>query len=173
MMDKTAIAEKKVQLSQMEIKNYFEMLNKYIGANGIDATLTYAALKTLKSLEKDYNEILQGIYNPDNDPKFAEYKQKVNENVVKFADRDEQGELILDKNKNPVITEQIVEYQNEIKKLQEEYAETLKLVNGANDFNRNYLSQAREVTIWTWRRMEEVPDEIPGVFMLYMFKNEI
>ena len=99
-------------------------------------------------------------------------KQKVNELIVKFADRDEQGEIKLEANKNPTITEQIVEYQNELKKLQEEYAETLKLVGGANDFNRNYLSQPREVTIYTWEHIEQVPDEIPGVFMLYMFRNE-
>ena len=171
-MHKNNIVEKKVQFTQFEIKQYFEILNKYIGGNGINGELTYAALKTIKALEKDYQEISQGIYNPDTDPKFAEYKQKVNELVVKFADRDEQGEIKFDANKNPTITEQIVEYQNELKKLQEEYAETLKLVGGANDFNRNYLSQPREVTIYTWEHIEQVPDEIPGVFMLYMFRNE-
>lgn len=171
-MYKNNIVEKKVQLTQFEIKQYFEMLNKYIGGNGLNAELTYAALKTIKSLEKDYQEILQGMYNPDTDPKFAEYKQKANELVVKYADRDEQGEIKLDANKNPTITEQIVEYQNDMKKLQEQFAETLKLVGGANEFNRNYLNQAREVTIYTWAHIEQVPDEIPGVFMLYMFKSE-
>jgi hypothetical protein len=171
-MVKNKIVEKKVQLTQLEIKQYFEILNKYISGNGLNAELTYAALKTIKSLEKDYQAIAAGMYNPDADPKFAEYKQKANELVVKYADRDEQGELKLDANKNPTITEQIVEYQNEMKKLQEQFAETLKLVSGANEFNRNYLNQAREVTIYTWAHIEQVPDEIPGVFMLYMFKNE-
>jgi hypothetical protein len=171
-MVKSSIVAKKVQMSQLEVKQYFEMLNKYISGNGINASLTYAALKTIKSLEKDYNEIMAGLYNPDTDPKFAEYKQRVDELVMKYADRDEQGELKLDSNKRPVITEQIVEYQNDIKKLQEEFVETLKLVNGANDFNRNFLNQGKEVTIYTWRIIEEVPDEIPGVFMLYMFKEE-
>lgn len=172
-MRKSLIKEKKVQMSQLEIKQYFEMLNKYISGNGINADLTYAALKTIKALEPVYNEIANGLYNPDTDPKFAEYKQKVNELVIKYADRDEQGEIKLDANKQPTITEQIVEYQNDVKKLQEEFVETLKLVNGANDFNRNYLNQAREATIYTWDNIEEVPDEIPGVFMLYMFKEEI
>ena len=171
-MVKNKIVEKKVQLTQLEIKQYFEILNKYISGNGLNAELTYAALKTIKSLEKDYQAIAAGMYNPDADPKFAEYKQKANELVVKYADRDEQGELKLDANKNPTITEQIVAYQNEMNKLQERFAETLKLVSGANEFNRNYLNQAREVTIYTWRLIDEVPDEIPGVFMLYMFKNE-
>lgn len=171
-MIKNNIVEKKVQLTQLEIKQYFEILNKYISGNGIDAELTYAALKTIKSLEKVYQDIAAGMYNPDTDPKFAEYKQKANELVVKYADRDEQGEIKLDANKNPTITEQIVEYQNDMKKLQEQFAETLKLVGGANEFNRNYLNQAREVTIYTWQHIEQVPDEIPGVFMLYMFKNE-
>jgi hypothetical protein len=171
-MVKSSIVAKKVQMSQLEVKQYFEMLNKYISGNCINASLTYAALKTIKSLEKDYNEIMAGLYNPDTDPKFAEYKQRVDESVMKYADRDEQGELKLDSNKRPVITEQIVEYQNDIKKLQEEFVETLKLVNGANDFNRNFLNQGKEVTIYTWRIIEDVPDEIPGVFMLYMFKEE-
>lgn len=171
-MYKNNILEKKVQMTQAEIKQYYEMLNKYISGNGINAEFTYAALKTIKSLNNDYQEILKGMYNPDTDPKFTEYKQKVNDIIIKYADRDEQGEIILDKNKNPVIKEQIVEYQNDFKKLQEEYAETLKLVNGANEFNNNFLAQAREVTIYTWQHIEQVPDEIPGVFMLYMFKSE-
>lgn len=171
-MHKNNIVEKKVQLTQLEVKQYFEMLNKYINGNGLNAELTYAALKTIKSLEKDYQAIAAGMYNPDTDPKFAEYKQKVNDLVIKFADRDEQGEVKLDANRNPIITEQIVEYQKEIKTLQEQFAETLKLVGGANEFNRNYLNQAREVTIYTWQHIEQVPDEIPGVFMLYMFKSE-
>ena len=120
-MHKNNIVENKVQLTQLEIKQYFEILNKYISGNGIDAELTYAALKTIKSLEKDYQDIAAGMYNPDTDPKFAE---------------------------------------------------TLKLVSGANEFNRNYLNQSREVTIYTWQHIEQVPDEIPGVFMLYMFKSE-
>lgn len=172
MMNKSSIIEKKVQLSQLEIKNYFEMLNKYITVNGVNAELTYAALKTLKALEPVYKEILQGIYNPDNDPKVQEYKQEVNSLIVKHADRTEQGDIVFDANKNPVIKEQIVEYQNGIKELNEKYAETLKLVNGANEFNQNFLNQAKEVTIYSWHRIEEVPDEIPGVFLLYMFKSE-
>lgn len=171
-MIKSSIVEKKVQMSQLEVKQYFEMLNKYISGNGINGELTYAAIKTIKTLEKDYNEIMAGLYNPDADPKFAEYKQKVDELVMKYADRDEQGELILDANKRPTITEQIVEYQNDVKKLQEEFVDTLNLVNGSNDFNRNFLNQPREVKIWTWSNIEQVPDEIPGVFMLYMFKEE-
>lgn len=171
-MNKSSIIEKKVQLSQLEIKQYFEMLNKYVSEKGISAELTYAAIKTIKSLNEPYQEIINGIYNPDTDPKFTEYKQKVNDAIVKFADRNEQGELKLDANKQPIITEQIVEYQNEFKKLQEEYADTLKLVNGAGEFNKNFLSQAKEVSIYTWHRIEDVPEEIPGVFMHFMFRED-
>ena len=60
-MIKNNIVEKKVQLTQLEIKQYFEILNKYISGNGIDAELTYAALKTIKSLEKDYQDIAAGM----------------------------------------------------------------------------------------------------------------
>ena len=171
-MNKTAIVEKNIQLTQLEFKSYFETLNKYINVNGINSELTYAAVKTIKALENDYQEVIKGIYNPDNDPKFQEYKQEAQKILISKADRDEQGNIKVDANKTPIVTEQIVEYQNEMKTLQEQFAETLKLVSGANDFNRNYLNQAREVTIYTWRLIDEVPDEIPGVFMLYMFKSE-
>ena len=48
-MIKSSIVEKKVQMSQLEVKQYFEMLNKYISGNGIDAGLTYAAIKTIST----------------------------------------------------------------------------------------------------------------------------
>ena len=110
-MNKTAIVEKNIQLTQLEFKSYFETLNKYINVNGINSELTYAAVKTIKALENEYQDVLKGIYNPDNDPKFQEYKQEAQKILISKADRDEQGNIKVDANKTPIVTEQIVEYQ--------------------------------------------------------------
>ena len=45
-MIKSSIVEKKVQMSQLEVKQYFEMLNKYISGNGINGELSvYRSLR--------------------------------------------------------------------------------------------------------------------------------
>lgn len=171
-MNKTAIVEKNIQLTQLEFKSYFETLNKYINVNGINSELTYAAVKTIKALENEYQDVLKGIYNPDNDSKFQEYKQEAQKILISKADRDEQGNIKVDANKTPIVTEQIVEYQNEMKELQEKFADVLQKVNGANEYNFNYLNQPRDLKIYTWKSIEEVPNEIPGVIMYYMFREE-
>ena len=171
-MNKNNIVVKKINLSQLEIKQYFEMLNKYINSNGVGAELTYAAIKTIKSLESVYQEIQKAIYNPDQDPKVAEYKQEVGTLIQKFADRDEQGNIKFDANKNPIITEQIVEYQNAVAEVNKKFEETLTKVNGAGEYNQKVLANTRDVEIYTFSTITLVPEEIPGVFMYYMFREE-
>ena len=115
-MNKSNIIEKEIILTRIELKRYFELLDKYIDNEGVDAELTYIAIKTLKLLEPEYKNAISGIYNPDNDIKYQQYKQDLNQLAFKYADRDEQGEILL-KNNQPIITEQIIEYQNELNKL--------------------------------------------------------
>ena len=117
-MNKSNIIEKEIILTRIELKRYFELLDKYIDNEGVDAELTYIAIKTLKLLEPEYKNAISGIYNPDNDIKYQQYKQDLNQLAFKYADRDEQGEILL-KNNQPIITEQIIEYQNELNKLNE------------------------------------------------------
>lgn len=171
-MNKNNIVVKKITLTQLEIKQYFEMLNKYINANGVGAELTYAAIKTIKSLEGVYQEIQKAIYNPEQDPKVGEYKQEIGALIQKFADRDEQGNVKFDANKNPIITEQIVEYQNAVAEVNKKFEETLTKVNGAGEYNQKVLANTRDVEIYTFSTIALVPEEIPGVFMYYMFREE-
>lgn len=170
-MNKSNIIEKEIILTRIELKQYFELLDKYIDNEGVDAELTYIAIKTLKLLESEYKNAIGGIYNPDNDIKYQQYKQDLNQLAFKYADRDEQGEVLL-KNNQPIITEQIIEYQNELNKLNENNKELLDIVNNCNKNNFNFLNQQQKFKIYAWKSIELVSDKIPGLIMYYMFREE-
>lgn len=171
-MDRTNIIEKEVTLTRLELKQYFEILNNYINGDGLDAALTYIALKTIKNLESAYKRINCGIYNPENDIRYKEYNQKFDQLSFKYADRDEQGEVLLNSNKQPIITEQIIEFQNELKKLNDDNKELLNLVDNSKENNFKFLNQQEIFKIYSWNSIDLVPDKIPGVIMYFMFKEE-
>ena len=171
-MNKSNIIEKEIILTRIELKQYFELLDKYIDNEGVDAELTYIAIKTLKLLEPEYKNAISGIYNPDNDIKYQQYKQELNQLAFKYADRDEQGEVLLNNNNQPIITEQIIEYQNELNALKNNNKEVLDLVENCNKNNFNFLNQQLKFKIYAWKSIELVSDKIPGLIMYYMFREE-
>lgn len=171
-MDRTNIIEKEVILTRLELKQYFEILNNYINGESIDAELTYIAIKTIKNLEPLYQKIVNGIYNPDNDLNYKKYKENFDKLMFKYADRDEQGEILLDNNKQPIITEQIIEFQNDLNQLDKENKELLDLVNNANENNFNFLNQTEQIKIYAWKTIDLVSNKIPGIIMFFMFKEE-
>lgn len=171
-MNKSNIIEKEIILTRIELKQYFELLDKYIDNEGVDAELTYIAIKTLKLLEPEYKNAINSIYNPDNDIKYQQYKQDLNQLAFKYADRDEQGEVLLNNNNQPIITEQIIEYKNELNKLNNNNKEVLELVENCNKNNFNFLNQQLKFKIYAWKSIELVSDKIPGLIMYYMFREE-
>lgn len=171
-MNKSNIIEKEILLTRIEFKQYFETFDKYINNENSNAELTYIALKTLNKFKPEYYKIISGIYNPDKDIKFQEYKRQVNQLAIKYADRDEQGEILLNDNKEPIITEQIIEFQNELKQLIDSNKELLEQVNSANENNFKFLNELVKFNIYAWKTIEMVPDKIPGIIMYFMFKEE-
>lgn len=171
-MNKSNIIEKEILLTRIEFKQYFEAFDKYINNENSNAELNYIALKTLNKFKPEYDKIISGIYNPDKDIKFQEYKRQVNQLAIKYADRDEQGEILLNDNKEPIITEQIIEFQNELKQLIDSNKELLEQVNSANENNFKFLNELIKFNIYAWKTIEMVPDKIPGIIMYFMFKEE-
>lgn len=171
-MNKSNIIEKEILLTRIEFKQYFEEFDKYINNENSNAELTYIALKTLNKFKQEYNKIISGIYNSDKDIKFQEYKRQINQLAIKYADRDEQGEILLNDNKEPIITEQIIEFQNELKQLIDNNKELLEQVNSANENNFKFLNELEKFNIYAWKTIEMVPDKIPGIIMYFMFKEE-
>ncbi len=80
--------------------------------------------KNVEILSGDYNNIVNTIYDERRDAKFAEFMSKTDELIVKYADRDEQGNPIAENNSYK-ITEQIAEFKQEREALEKEYADVL------------------------------------------------
>ena len=78
----------------------------------------------------------------------------------------------MDNNKRPVITEQIVEFQNELNSLSNENKELIDLVNCSNQNNFNFLNRTETVKIYSWKSIDFVPNKIPAVIMYFMFNEE-
>ena len=165
------VTEKTVTYKYYEIKQFFEVLNKFITTDGVGRDMSYAALKTINILEPVYKEIVEGIYKPENDPKVKEYQDGIKKLAFQYADRDEQGKTKVDPNGNPIVTEQIVEFQNAVQKYNEENKAVIDMANGANKFNQEYLSNSKEVKIFTLNSIEQCPDKLPPVLMYYFFKD--
>lgn len=81
--------------------------------------------KNAETLAQEYANIVNTIYDENRDAKFQEFTKKSNELIVKYADRDEQGNPIVENN-NYKITEQIAEFKQENETLYKEYEEVLK-----------------------------------------------
>lgn len=81
--------------------------------------------KNAETLAQEYANIVNTIYDENRDAKFQEFTKKSNELIVKYADRDEQGNPIVENN-NYKITEQIAEFKQESEALGKEYEEVLK-----------------------------------------------
>lgn len=112
-----------------EIQILYEFLSKVIYSNGQGFTLYhhilfmenyYAIYHAMIELEKK----IRAEFGIDNE-KMAEYKNKKDKLVYKFMDRDEQGNPVYQENK-PVINDNIVEFNDAITKLDEEYASYIK-----------------------------------------------
>lgn len=84
---------------------------------GKNAEFSYLIYKNAESLANEYANIVKSIYNENNDSKYKEYLQKSQELLLKYADRDEQGNPITAENGNIKITEQIAEYKLEMDEL--------------------------------------------------------
>lgn len=81
--------------------------------------------KNAETLAQEYANIVNTIYDENRDAKFQEFTKKSSELIVKYADRDEQGNPIVENN-NYKITEQVAEFKQESEALGKEYEEVLK-----------------------------------------------
>jgi hypothetical protein len=124
------------------------------------------------SLNDKYNEIVSKIYNSNNDPAVQEYNRKTADLVMKFADKNENGSIKFDQNKNPIITEQREAFDEELKKLQEENKELIDKVNKAPEENNKWMNEDCEISVWVPDvDFEKNPEyQIPPVLVHYLLR---
>lgn len=150
--------EKEMELR--EIKQLFEYCYIHLKTEGLNSKTALMIFKNKKALETPYEQISQNIYLKENDPEFQKFIEKNNRIVLKYVDRNEQGEPIFDENKEPAITEMIVEYQKEMDQLLKDNEELLKTAEEKTNANGKFLSQKVPVTIFTLD-IDEISDKVP------------
>ncbi len=117
--------QKSITLKRGQVKGIYEYFASQLQQEGKNAAFSYFVYKNAEYLASEYANIVKVAYNENADEKFQEFRQKGTEIVTKYADRDEQGNIKFDEKGQPIITEQIAEFQAEDKKLVEEYKDVL------------------------------------------------
>ena len=71
------LKSKQVKMKNFEVKNLFEFLNKVAAERGVSKDVTECVIKNLTELEKTYNDVMSGLFNPETDPNVNKYKQEI------------------------------------------------------------------------------------------------
>lgn len=152
--------EQEIEVTLFEIKNLYEFFFTIYRQPGFTFEWSKITIKNIKYLETPYNQISQGVYNEENDPKFFEFKDKYEKLVRKFADRDDQGNIVME-DEEPRITEMIVEFNKEKEELEKEYKEMLNKLENKNSLNKKFLDQKVKIKIIVPDNETDYPPQVP------------
>jgi len=166
------IYEKDIEVALFEIKALFEYSHKNLEATNLPAKWGLVIYNNVLLLGTPYAQIAQGTYDEQNDPKYHEYCQKMKSIIMKYVDRDEQGNPVFDENKQPVITDMNVEFQNETEKLDREYAELNDKIMHKDEKNYDFLKQKVKVKICACD-LEDIPDGVPPKIVGIITKPQV
>lgn len=157
---------KQVKMKNFEIKNLFEFLNKVAAERGVSKDVTECVIKNLTELEKTYNDVMGGLFNPETDPNVNKYKQEIQQLQLQFADKNEKGEVITVNGKIQ-LTQKFAEYEKAIKELNGKYSNVLQMINNAPAYNNKYMNNELEVTL---NVLDSYPDETHPLLVYYLTK---
>lgn len=160
--------EKEIEVTLLEIKNLYEYFYGAYNRPGLSVDWSLLVAKNIKYLETPYKQISKGVYNEENDPKFYEFKDKYEKLVRKYADRDEQGNMIME-NEEPRVTELIVEFNKEKDKLEQNYKNLLDKLNNKNTINNKFLQQKVKIKLNVLKK-DNIPALVPP-FVVDMMLN--
>lgn len=153
------MVEKEIEVSLGDIKLLYEYFVDQYKKDGITVTYSKFICKNLQMLVTPYQQISDGIYDENRDPKYHEYGGKFNALVKKYVDRDEQGNPVIVDNE-PRITEMIVEFQKEQTELDNEYKDLIEKLDKKNEMNGKFLSQRVKIKIYKLDE-NEMPNVVP------------
>lgn len=151
--------ETEIEVTLLDIKNLYEYFYTAYRQPGLTYSWSLITCKNVKYLETPYNQISKGVYNEENDPKFYEFRTKYEKIVKQFADRDDQGTIIMENNQ-PKITELMVEFQKAKTELEKEYKDLLDKLNNKNTINDKFLNQKVKIKIMIPNN-DDYPDAVP------------
>lgn len=160
-LNKTCI-EKVTKLSYNDFKILYDYFSQAIKKEGYTKDFSLLCIDNFIALSKMAMEVQKNIdehFKPNE--KVSEYNTKLNELIAKYADRTEEGKIIYDEKKRPVINEQFVEFDEEQKKLVEEYKDELKKYEEIQRGGNKFLAETFvDVTLTKFNDDKDYPDAI-------------
>lgn len=110
-----------ITLKNGQIKAIYEYFAKLLNEDGKNAAFSYMLYKNVEILNERYADIIAKMYDEKTDVEFQNFRNKGSELVTKYADRNEQGEILLDTRGQPIIREMLAEFNTDREKLTEEF----------------------------------------------------
>jgi adenylate kinase family enzyme len=160
-LNKVAV-EKMTKISFNDFKILFDYFAQAIKKEGYTKDFSLLCVDNFVALSNKAQEVQQKInehFKPSE--KMVEFNNKMNEIIAKYADRTEEGKVILDDKKRPVITEQIVEYSEEEKKLMETYKDEIEKYNETQRTGNEFLANTfTDITLTLFNDAAAYPDTI-------------
>lgn len=165
--------EKITKLSFNDYKILFDYFSQAVKKEGYTKDFSLLCIDNFIALSKVAEEVQNKInahFKPDD--RVTDYNVKLNEMIARYADRTEEGKIILDEKKQPVITEQYVEFQEERKKLTEEYKDALDKYNEIQKNGNKFLAESFiDVTLTKFNNDECYPDAIVPIVYAILAAN--
>ena len=87
-----------MKITKRELKNYeiLQLFNEFVknlNTEGLNPKYSLMLYKNIEALTIPYNNIIRSVYNEANDTEYQKYQHDLNDTIVKYADRDEQGNV--------------------------------------------------------------------------------
>lgn len=136
-----------VTISNFQLKQLFEEFNKKITEPGESAKYSWFMYKNCEILAKPYSELMQALFDERREPDFPAFYQEQQDLIQKYADRDEQSNILRDSNNAPIIKENIVEFNQENEKLLTKYSALYEKIKNKDKVNFEILNKPVTVSL--------------------------
>ena len=155
---------REVTLSNFQLKQLFEEFNKRLNVPGDSAKYSWLIYKNCELMAKPYSDLINALYDERREPDFPAFYQAQQELVQKYADRDEQNNIIKNQETNqPVINENIVEFNQANNELCEKYSELCEKIKNKDQVNFEIFNKQNAFTLHCMELSEFPPQTPPFV----------
>lgn len=138
----------KRKLTNYQIKQLYEDFTKKIYEDGVTAKYSWFLYKNYQILGNAYGALANEIFDERRDPDFQNMVNDQNELVLKYADRDEQANIKRDEHGNPIINDNIVEFNKENDKLlTTKYAALYEKLQNKDKINNAILTKQVDIEL--------------------------
>ena len=167
------IEKKHIKIPRITVQSLFNYLSSLYNRDGFDIDFSLLIIKNIKEIEHHVNYINDGILKPDSDETYLKYKEELNNLHLRYADRDDQGNIIYGDSENePLITEMVVEWNNEVNLLNDKYKDILVKYENYENNNEKFLEEKIVIEISVTDDLYSLPKEVAPFYINSLYLND-